>query len=398
MSSWVPEVAMKTGWTRVAFGDVVKLSRERSTDPEEDGFERYVGLDHIDPGDLKIRRWGSIADGTTFTSVFRPGHVLFGKRRAYQRKVALADFSGVCSGDIYVFEAKSSRVLPELLPFICQTGEFFDRAIGTSAGSLSPRTNWNSLASYEFALPPLEDQRSLAGVLVTADEVSESLLRLLESQRISEAALFDRLVARNRPTTVALGSLLTEPPRNGYSASERDEETGHWVLSLSAITKWGYRPGQIKAVERTPAMTAAVLEEGDLVISRSNTLDLVGLPAVFDEDRGDISRPDTMMRLKPDESRLRKRFLELFLRSPAGRRQVQSFAAGTSASMKKINGTNLVKVGVPLLDVAIQMDIEQRTEAIRQGGKLLDARRKQSQELRVALLQEMMSVGTGADK
>src|SRR5438128_2190512 len=126
----MPDVALKDGWTRVTFGEVVKLCGERTSDPQEDGFERYVGLDHIDPGDLKIRRWGDIADGTTFTTVFRPGHALFGKRRAYQRKVAVADFRGVCSGDIYVFEPKSSLLLQELLPFVCQTGAFFDHAIG----------------------------------------------------------------------------------------------------------------------------------------------------------------------------------------------------------------------------------------------------------------------------
>src|SRR4051794_3803961 len=69
----MPEVALREGWTRVCFGDVVKLSGERSGNPERDGFERFVGLDHIDPEDLKIRRWGDVADGTTFTTVFRPG-------------------------------------------------------------------------------------------------------------------------------------------------------------------------------------------------------------------------------------------------------------------------------------------------------------------------------------
>src|SRR5207245_2373961 len=107
------EVSVGRRWTRVAFGEVVRLNGERSSNPVEDGFDRYVGLEHIDPGDLTIRRWGESADGTTFTSVFRPGHVLFGKRRAYQRKVAVADFSGVCSGDIYVFEPKSSHLLAE---------------------------------------------------------------------------------------------------------------------------------------------------------------------------------------------------------------------------------------------------------------------------------------------
>ena len=74
---------LKPGWRRVKFGDVVRLSKARSKDPRADGIERYVGLEHLEPGDLRIRRWGSVADGVTFTSVFQPGQVLFGKRRAY---------------------------------------------------------------------------------------------------------------------------------------------------------------------------------------------------------------------------------------------------------------------------------------------------------------------------
>ncbi len=102
---------LKPSWRRVKFGDVVRLSKARSQDPLADGFERYLGLEHLEPGDLRIRSWGNVADGVTFTSVFKPGQVLFGKRRAYQRKVAVADFSGVCSGDIYVLESKDASVL-----------------------------------------------------------------------------------------------------------------------------------------------------------------------------------------------------------------------------------------------------------------------------------------------
>jgi len=169
------------GWTTVAFGDVVRLAAERSSNPELEGFERFVGLEHIEPGDLRIRRWGDIADGTTFTSVFRPGQVLFGKRRAYQRKVAVADFSGVCSGDIYVLEPKGKDLLPELLPFICQTDAFFEHAVGTSAGSLSPRTNWSSLASFEFALPPSEEQRRIVALCLATSAAIERTTDCLPS-------------------------------------------------------------------------------------------------------------------------------------------------------------------------------------------------------------------------
>lgn len=158
-------------WMRVKFGEVVRLVKETCKDPVAAGIDRVIGLEHLEPGDVRVRSWAHVSDGTTFTTRVRPGQVLFGKRRAYQRKVAVADFDAICSGDIYVFESvQPERLLPDLLPFICQTNAFFEHAVGTSAGSLSPRTNWSSLAEYEFALPPLNEQRRLAKVLQHASE------------------------------------------------------------------------------------------------------------------------------------------------------------------------------------------------------------------------------------
>ena len=340
---------LKPGWTRVPFGDVVRLCTERTSDPAAEGFARYVGLEHLDPGNLALRRWGDVANGTTFTTVFRPGQVLFGKRRAYQRKVAVPDFTGVCSGDIYVLESSNDRrLLSELLPFVCQTDSFFDHAIGTSAGSLSPRTNWRSLAAYVFALPPLDEQRRIAAALRECDGTTQALHALVEAMRVAQASVFDTLLANSITRSVALGSLLTEAPRNGCSAVEASTPTGHWVLGLDALTKSGYRPGRLKPVQRTAAMLSSVVEAGDLLISRSNTRDRVGLAGIFNEARCDVSWPDTMMRLRPDPSVARPHFLELFLRSASGRRQIERFAAGTSASMKKVNADAIRQLSIVL--------------------------------------------------
>jgi len=85
--------------------------------------------------------------------------------------VAVAEFDAVVSGDIYVLAPKDDRVLlPELLPFLCLSERFFQHAVGTSAGSLSPRTNWSSLANFEFELPPLDQQRRILEILRAVDE------------------------------------------------------------------------------------------------------------------------------------------------------------------------------------------------------------------------------------
>ncbi|MFH1965671.1 MAG: restriction endonuclease subunit S, partial [Acidobacteriota bacterium] len=167
---------LKTGWRMVKFGDVVNNANLVERDPVKNGIERIVGLEHLDPENLHIRHWNSPEDGTSFTRKFVPGQTLFGKRRAYQKKVAYAEFEGICSGDILTFESKDTKLLlPELLPFICQTDAFFDYALGTSAGSLSPRTSWKALRNFEFPLPPIEEQKRFAEILWAADEAVERL-------------------------------------------------------------------------------------------------------------------------------------------------------------------------------------------------------------------------------
>ena len=193
-----------------------------------------------------------------------------------------------------------------------------DLAKEISVGSLSPTINWKTLAKQEFSLPSLEKQRHIAEVSIHADATIEQLLGVIDQLAVSEASLFNTVVMSTAAEVRPLGALLRTAPKNGFSAVEASESTGHWVLALSAITKYGYQPEKLKAVKRTREVVAAKLQQGDLVISRSNTLELVGLPAVFEEAREDVSRPDTMMLLQPKKEQLRTRFLELFLRSQTG--------------------------------------------------------------------------------
>ena len=126
-----------------------------------------VGLEHLTPGEIALERWDEGTENT-FTKGFKKGQMLFGRRRAYLKKAAVAPFDGVCSGDITVIEAIPGKILPELLPFIIQNDLLFDYAVGKSAGSLSPRVKWVDLKDYEFELPEIEKQASLVDLLKAA--------------------------------------------------------------------------------------------------------------------------------------------------------------------------------------------------------------------------------------
>lgn len=293
---------IKHGQTRVAFGDVVQLCRERSKNPIEDGFNRYVGLDHLEPGDLKIRRWGNIEEGTTFTSVFHAGQVLFGKRRAYQRKVAVADFDGVCSGDIYVFEPKNDRLLPELLPFICQTDGFFNHALGTSAGSLSPRTNWDSLSNYKFALPPIEEQHRIVEALEAIKVQTGALVRALAVSSTLEKTIFSHSLcgALNNYRGDLKQSRFGMVPVKwnivpistiadvAYGISEavssnKDPSIGWPILTGANITLSGTLDLSKASYIKAPKKESFILRRGDLLLNwRSGSEEHVGKTAIFD--------------------------------------------------------------------------------------------------------------------
>lgn len=162
---------------KVCLGDVATERRE-TFKGDRDGYP-IVGLEHLTPGEITLSIWDDTVSETTFTKIFHQGDVLFGRRRAYLKKAAIAPFDGICSGDITVIAAKPDRILPELLPFVIQNDGLFSYAVEGSAGSLSPRVKWEHLKNYEFALPDLDTQKRLADQLWSIDATKKSYQRLI---------------------------------------------------------------------------------------------------------------------------------------------------------------------------------------------------------------------------
>lgn len=156
----------------VKFGDVVHNIAQR-IDPADAQTDVYIGLEHLEPDTLHLRQWGHPSDVTGQKLVFKKGDVIFGRRRAYQRKLALAECDGICSAHAMVIRAKQDMILPEFLPFFLQSDMFMERAVQISVGSLSPTINWKTLKEQIFPLPPLEEQKRLAELLWAADEAVE---------------------------------------------------------------------------------------------------------------------------------------------------------------------------------------------------------------------------------
>ena len=109
--------------SKVLLGDVAEERKETCKGSKE-GYP-IVGLEHLTPEEITLTKWDRDSENT-FTKMFREGDVLFGRRRAYLKKAAVAPFDGICSGDITVIKAIPDRIHPRLLPFIIQNDDLFD--------------------------------------------------------------------------------------------------------------------------------------------------------------------------------------------------------------------------------------------------------------------------------
>jgi type I restriction enzyme M protein len=173
----------REGWKKYKFKDLVNNLNKSESKPLDKGLERYVGLENLSSETFEIQGHGLIKNGTSFTKRFFTGNVLFSKRRSYLKKVAVADFDGICSGDVLVFEVKKEKqdiLLPKYLPYIVRSNNFIHFATFTSAGSLSPRTKWKEMADYEFGLPSPEEQENIIETFEQFESISKQLKNELD--------------------------------------------------------------------------------------------------------------------------------------------------------------------------------------------------------------------------
>ena len=162
----------KTGWKKWRFDEFAQNISER-VEPSQTDMDVYVGLEHIDPDTLHLSRHGHPNDVEGTKLRFYKGDIIFGRRRAYQRKTALATTDGICSAHAMVLRAKEDVVDPSFFPFLFHSKQFIDMAITISVGGLSPTINWKDISKQEFLLPPKSEQKRLAELLWAADEMIE---------------------------------------------------------------------------------------------------------------------------------------------------------------------------------------------------------------------------------
>jgi hypothetical protein len=355
----------RTGWRSLPFGEFAQSVNER-VEPSEAADDIYVGLEHLDSQNLHIRRFGKGSDVIGTKLRFRKGDIIFGRRRAYQRKLAIAEFDGICSAHAMVVRAMPGVVLPEFLPFLMMSDRFMNRAVEISVGSLSPTINWTTLKLEEFALPPLDQQRRIAEVLWAVDEATcswrEASLAAEECLRATSDSVFEanqrnrHLLATEACDRITVGivvkpaSYYTDRQSGVPALRSLNVFPGRYDLAeLVYLTKDGHEKNSKSALKKDDVVVVRTGRPGDAAvvtdeIAGMNVIDLI------------IVGPKPL--LLPE-------YLVEFLNSAFGRRRISQGSAGTA--QQHFNVSEFKRLDIPVPPIGEQHEAVNLLKSLKEG-------------------------------
>lgn len=284
------------------------------------------------------------------------GDVIYNKLFAWKGAFAVADESvhgHIASDKFPTYQHDRNRLDLNYLRYFFRSSEIAEQAASLSRGgaaiskfTLNPPQFWK----LTIPLPPLtEQQRIVARIDALAARIDEA--KRLRAQAVAEVEVVMGAAIAHILADEPQGHIrdvIVEKPRNGWSVRCDNNPSGIRVLTLSAVTGFFYQKDAFKTTSTPTDPNAHYwLEPGDILITRSNTPDLVGHAAIYDGEPFPCIYPDLIMRMQVNINRANGRFVWYWMRNPRVRDYIRKAAKGTSPTMKKISQPVVMNIPFP---------------------------------------------------
>jgi len=330
------------------FTDIAINSTEKKKPVEEDK-DTYIGLEHLDSGTLTVSRWGSDVAPIGEKLLMKKGDVLFGKRRAYQKKVGIAPFDGIFSAHGMVLRPKENVITKEYFPLFISSDYFLDEAIRISVGSLSPTVNWKDLKDLEFTIPTIEEQKKITPVIWSAIEAKNAYKQLIETTdnlvKSQFIEMFGDLTENTKGYELKPLSEILLIERGGSPRPISDyiteaENGVNWIKIGDADEGSIYITHTKEKIKHEGTKKSRYVQPGDFLLSNSMSF---GRPYILTID-GYIH--DGWLVLRDEHERFDKMFLYALLSSSYAASMFESMAAGSV--VKNLNKELVGRLLVPI--------------------------------------------------
>lgn len=279
-----------------------------------------------------------------------------GKFEAYQRTYILMNFEGI--DPRYLFHLLDRKLK--------------DTVSKQKLGNTMPYIKKGMLEDFLIPVPPLAEQKRIVKKLDTIFENTVKSKENTEKNVQNSEGLFESYlqgIFENKGddwVEKTLGEVLITPPKNGWSPPAKfHSDSGIPVLTLSAVTGFVFKKESVKYTS-VPIKKDAYywLNEGDLLITRSNTPELVGHVAICEDLDSKTIYPDLMMKINPKNNIVNTQFLYYQLKSPKLRKIITSAAHGANPTMKKINKQDVQNFKISYPSLSKQQQIVKKLNSL----------------------------------
>ena len=264
-------------------------------------------------------------------------------------------------------------------------------AEGVAQKNLSPK--W--LFEYKIPIYSIERQKEISNTLDKID-----LLIILRKQQLAK---LDELVKARfvemfgNPSNNSLGFpyeplsnclLSIENGKSFVCSNDMRQEENPAILKLSAVTYGVYQQDENKAIlDSSMFVKSAEVHKGDLLFTRKNTPELVGMCAYVNDTAPNLMMPDLIFRLNTNE-KINKIFLWKLINHKFFRGKIQNIATGSAKSMSNISKERLEKLAIILPPLHLQNDFAALVERVDQQKQTIQQSLEKLELLKKALMQE----------
>lgn len=340
---------------RYKFEQIAINSTEKKK-PVEADKETYLGLEHLDTGCLRVSRWGAEVAPIGDKLIMRKGDVLFGRRRAYQKKVAIAPFDGIFSAHGMVLRPRLDVVTERFFPFFISSDIFLDAAIKISVGSLSPTINWRDLKELEFNLPPIDEQDSLADELWAFEETKGAYNGLLATTEALVKSQFIEMFGHGQHQRRPLDDMCVRSAQNGFYRKGAEKDANTPIIKMKELFAY---ESMDQAIE-TDSVNMTDKERENFKLTPNDLL--FGRRSLVIEGAGKCRRvgnvtnmiafESSLLRITLDNEILLPRYVQAWFESNEGIEAIRSIRAVTTIA--GIKGSDLKQVLVPQPPIELQ--------------------------------------------
>lgn len=305
-------------------------------------------------------------------------------------------FLGVVSPMYTILRWISNDHDPRYFEYLLRSPEMLATYGDMAQGSINRRRSlpWKSFSSIAVSVPSLEEQQRIVDLLGVVDDAIDRA-----DYQIGSIATLLSAAQSDSPTgpEVPFGELL-EGIDSGISSKPSEADTVGapvGILKVSAVRPARFQPQEIKPVGAMQLPERARVAEGDLLMTRSNTPGTVGYVCIARGVPSNSFMPDLIWRMRVDETRVTRSYLEHYLSSLPMRGAITSSATGTSESMRKVNkrGVSLLPISVPSLD-----DQDKYSNFCDSIRTTLEAARNSTSKLRGVRTELLSSLLSGAHR